>query len=815
MKKNFFVSFFLLSLVNFSSIAEAAPTRPSKLLLNTFTSQCSQVVTNDVAVSLGTLQSLYLIVDELKADKTCAGATQLADAVSRFGSLYGDYRTQNEGVLDKLELERRISLYSIFVTNPLLTPSQVSFIQSQIFSSQTELLNTTAEQIRFSSFSGRVARGANQVVLGLNSFLSTLAQDQNNTCYKNHGAQISSLISNALLVTSAFAAPGASLALATGGVVVSSINNYLENFKYNRTLIDAQDIEMPIALRCVSQVLTDHYCSADSTKSLINDRLQTPSKPQSRYEGITLLSYQLSSLSKWLDEVYAGSEITSQGDLVNREKPILQSEFLKKVKRYTETFGTIRRTTFGNIENKSDRSIAIAKGISVLAYIMDIPSLTPKARNMHDDDTEFENPIFVANSQELMPYNLWSPGTVTTPPICGGTTCTLEAYLSQNNIVLDMDNWTQALANAEKIIQLSMDRVNIDRARTASMDAYSIMVNAKRDLKGEVNPYVGLQKINANADRIIVYLSNLGCKSDPNNCKNSSNKYYPQISNIQQTKLLTSSIIQLIEESTTPRSLSDDLLPLECKKSNKSFDQLNPNDGFENKSYQITSCICKMLKLDERGTNVYFSKIKGMVSYEMEARLANNDLGGGLQDVILTTKNDLLQTILNSYSSSDASITLGELQTGLETAQSTSRDTLDVFFDFFKNEIVNALRNKKITALPKADLCFRLLPYLDESNQRMMGEVYESCVDAKVQTYKDGPKIAFTDFVEKTVSKFFHKTKYVFKDKVDERARFCAYSDFHKSSMLFDEQIKQHQRQQSMELLRRKLANPKNFIRSM
>lgn len=792
--------------LTFQAIADDS-VRPSKLLLSTFSSQCSEVVTNDVGASLGTLQALYGIVEELKNDKDCAGATQLSNAITRYGSLYDDFQTQNSESENKLVLEKKIALYSTLMSNNSLTTDQVSFLNTEIVQSQSDLVNVKAGLSRFQTFSGREARGANQVVLALDSFLSTLSQDQNNACYKKHGAQISSLISNALLVTAAFAAPGASLALAAGGVVVSSIGSYVENFKYNKTLSQAGDIEMPIALRCVSQVLTDQYCSADATKSLINDRLNGTSKPQSRYEGIALLSYQLTSLSKWLDEVYAGSEITSQGDLINREKPILQAEFLKKVKRYIETFGTIKRKTFENIDNQADRSNAIAKSIQGLAYIMDTPSLSPKARSVFDNGGDSENPIFIANSQPLMPFTLWSPGTVTVPPSCDGMPCTLDVYLLQKNVTLDINNWTAALANADKILQATIDRVNIERAKTVSVDAYSIVVNAKRDLKGEVNPYLALKKIIANSDRIMTYLSNLGCKSNPNNCENFSNKYFPQISNIQKTKELTTSVLNLVEEATIPRTIPDEVLPKECR-NDKSFiteGEDNSSDVFEKKSFQITSCISKILKLEERGTDVYFSKIRNMVSYEMEARLANNDLGSGLEDVVNSTKNDLLQSILNSYASSDSSISVDELKTGLETAQNNSKETLTVFFDFFKNDLVDALKNNRLPEGPKADLCFRILPYLDESNQSMMKDVYESCVNAKKSSYKDGPSIVFSNFVQKSEGKGpFRKTKYTFKNNIDERARFCAYSDYHDASLLFDQQIKQRSREDLIKLFSKK-----------
>ncbi|MDO9184265.1 MAG: hypothetical protein Q7U04_17760 [Bacteriovorax sp.] len=799
------ITLLLVSSLVIPIIGNAADSiRPSKLILSTFSSQCSQVVTNEVGGSLGTLQILYGIVEELKNDKDCSGVTQLSNAITRYGHLYDDFQTQSNSSQDKLILEKKISLYSTLVGNPNLSADQLSYLNTEIIQSQANLVSIKSGLTRFQSYSGREARGADEVVHSLDNFLQNLSQDQNSACYKKHGAQISSLVSNALLITASFAAPGASLALAAGSVVVSSIGSYVENFKYNKTLTQASDIEMPIALRCISQALTDQYCNADATKSLINDRLNNSSKPQARYEGISLLSYQLSSLSKWLEEVYAGSEITSQGDLINREKPIQQAEFLKKVKRYIETYGTIKTKVFENIDNDSERSLAIAKAIEGLAIIMDNPSLNPKPKNMYSDSSsDLENPIFLSNSQPLMPFTLWKTGELTIVPPCGQTLCTLEAYLAEKGITLQDSNWSQALINANRILQLTIERINIERAKTISVDAYSIMVNAKRDLKGEVNPYLALKKITDNAERIGKYLTNLGCKSNSENCSGMNNRYFPQISNIEKTKQLTLSVIKLVEESTIPRTLVADIFPIECRndKTLLSLSKDNTTDDFEKKSFQITSCISKILKLEERGTDVYFSKIRNMVSYEMEARLANNDLGNGLENIITSTKEDLLQSILNSYASNNSSLSINDLETGLETAQNSTKETLNVFFDFFKEEVLTAFKNDKIGVSPKADLCFRILPYLNESNQSMMKDVYEACVNAKKISYKDGPSIIFTNFIQKIDSKnLVKKSKYVFKNNINEREKFCAYSDFHSASILYDEQIRMKDREQSIKI---------------
>jgi hypothetical protein len=179
-----------------------------------------------------------------------------------------------------------------------------------------------------------------------------------------------------------------------------------------------------------------------------------------------------------------------------------------------------------------------------------------------------------------------------------------------------------------------------------------------------------------------------------------------------------------------------------------------------------------------------------MVSYEMEVRLANNDLGEGLEDIIYNTKEDLLQSVMNSYASSDSSISIDEFRTGLETVKDNSKRTLEIFYDFFKKNISLALQDQSLAEGPKADLCFRLLPYLNEENQSMMKQVYESCSKVKKSSYKDGPKIEFKHFVEKSIgSGPFKRAKYSFRSNIDEKVKFCSYSNYHDASILFDQQM--------------------------
>ena len=768
--------------------------RPSRLLLSSFANQCPQVVTRNVTATLLNLQSLYSTIEELKKDTNCGGAVAFSAAVSRYTSLYESFETQSSEAHDKVVLEKKIALYTGLLSDPSVQSSQRDYLQTEIVSSQASLVNINSNLSRFQSFSGKEARVADQLVRAADDFLTELQTDQGNACYEKNSAKISSIMSNALLVTAAFASGGTSLALAGGAVIVKSVGKYVGNLKYNKTLGNLQDIEMPTALRCVSQALTDQYCTTHETQELISDRIDAINTNNTGYEGINLLSYQLSPLSSWLEEVYSGSAITSEGDLANREKSEIQSEFLRKTETYLETFGTIKRKFFLTLDNENNLKTAISQNIECIVGLINYPNLNPCATiNM---EMSMENPIFTTYSRSLISYELFEPGLHNVIPLCGAVECTsFTAYVNYYKIPVTINDWDRVIKNASQIVQATKNLVNLERSKMISVDAYSIIVNAKRELKGQPSPMDGLKKIVTNADRISLYLKNLGCKKD-SDCEGQKNHYAAEIRNIQKTKQLTSYIISLVNEGMLPRSIPEEVLPPECAQ-NKAMEKLiESEDILESKGFQITSCISKILKLQERGTVVYFSKIRYMVSYEMEARLLNNDLGDGIVNVINSTKMDLLQSILNSYATTDSSISLGELQISLESAQNNSKETLNAFFDFFKKNVIESLESTKVTQTEKNDLCFRILPYIYSAKESFIKDIYPICEKAQFNTYKNGPVIRFVDYVGVAPKSGFKKAKYTLKNPQDMKKYFCGYRKYNRSNLLIDEQNKQSRKQQ-------------------
>ncbi|WP_372654835.1 hypothetical protein, partial [Halobacteriovorax sp.] len=654
----------------------------SETLLKAYSPLCPSITTGHVQGSLVHAQMMGNVVRELNQNSSCFQAVELERMSSDYSSLYENYMTYSDDRQQRLELEKKIALYTSLASSGALTEEEDLFLTNEILNSQASLINAQAGLGRFGDFRSRYAVGARQVVNSVDGFLGTWSQ--NPQCFQSKVSLISSLLSNSLLATSAFAAPGTSLALSSGAMVVRSLGQFVQHFKENRLLENIDEVQMPAALRCVSKALTDQYCSAIDTEKLVDSYRNDPISDGPQFEGLKLLKNHISELAHWLEEVYAGSAITSEGDLVNREKPILQSELLKKIKRYLQTYGTLRTKVFSEITSDTQRTDAIVIGIDRLVSIMSSPTLTPNPSSWGStsSDSDIENPIFVTRDSSLMPFQLLDP-SITSIPRCDDDNCTLIQYVRKLGIELSLSKWTGAIANSLLVVEDVLGVVNQDRARTISVDAFSVIVGATRDIRGETNALSGLIMISENADRIMKFLTELGCSNQSRGCSRDGSitilhKYYPQIINISKTKKLTESVISLIEETFEPRTLSQDRLPAECRNDTELMTFIF-NDAEEEKSFKITSCITKILKLAERGNNVYFNKIRDMVSYELEARLANDLLDQDLNEIILGTKADLVTTLLNTYSPTNE-INLSELVLGLKSSQNIVKNTAKNFF---------------------------------------------------------------------------------------------------------------------------------------
>lgn len=748
-----------------------AESQVASTLLNAFKGQCPSIVTRHVQGSLYHIESLMNVVAQLKEDSQCFGHSNMVEVLSNYQRIYGEYEVYQSSRNGKDELEHTVAHYTHLLTDPGLSSEDQAMIQANIVLAQSELVTIQSELSRFQTFSSNHALGAAQVLTSVEGILNTMAQSP--ACFEKKGSLLGGLLSQSLLSTAAFAAPGTALALAASGVVVGSITSFLESFKYNQSLSYLDDENLPTALRCVSQALSDQYCDSQESLSLIDLYRDHYNNSSSSLEGIDLLSKEMGHLAHWLQEVYAGSAITSQGDLVNREKPILQAELLEKIIRYIQTYVTIRKRTFNDISNAKEKSEAIAIGISSLVSIMQSPTLTPTPPSpfggMNRGDNSLENPIFVSRDKKLLPFSLFDPALSDIPDCpTGGSTIpkcgTLLDYIRNRGLTLNMSHWDNSLTNALTVVGDTLDQVNIERARTISVDAFSVLVRARSDLRGETNAYDSLIKIHSNAERIATYLE----QKDPI-------RYAPQVSNARKTGVLSLTILNLIKEAYIPRTMPPDSLPEDCRSANQLTMVRNPGDVQEVKSFQITSCITKILKLAERGNDVFFQKIRDMVGYEIEARFLSGEFDDQVSDVVYATRNDLVNSLMDSFNEGDHEVSLEEIYRGIETSIRTTNASYLEFFRFFEKGISRSF-NVGLSTGELNDFCFKILPYLSEGNQDLLKTAFDQCHRVKMQFYRNGPSLAWGDFVEKKKKRgFLGRKKWYYSVKGSKSENFACF----------------------------------------
>lgn len=779
----------------FASKLHASAT-PSELLLNAFSNQCPSVVNRQVQGSLVNVQALGSVVEQFRAESQCFGASSVSPFVGQYNRLYEDYEVYRSTRDDRLALERKMALFTTLLNDPGINAQQIEYLQSEILYAQSDLVNLQSREQRFGELSSRTARGADQTVQAVNQFFG--GWSNNNACFVNRRSLVASLLSNTLLSTAAFAAPATALGLATGGLVVESLNRFLNDFRFNKLVGAVDEAQLPLALSCVTEAMTSQFCQAVETQKLIDVyRRDLPTTINERqFAGLDLLSRHLSRLGVWLQEIYAGSAITSEGDLVNREKPILQAILLEKIKRYVQTYGTIRADLFETIASPNERSSAIAIGISSLVTIMQSPSLNPGA-DMRPQSSEVENPIFISRSRSLLSYQLLDP-SLTTVPNCGnaGFACeSLREYVAFKGIVLTAQNWQTAVNNALDVVNTTLEIVNQERARTISVDAYTVIVAANLDYRGETNPLQGLIKIIDNGERISDYLSAIGCEERPRDCDENgvprfTHRYYPQIINTQRTVELTEQVIFLIEEAYHPRALDLGAWPLDCRSPIEPL--IATQDTIENKSFLVTSCISKILNLAERGNDVYFTKVRAMVSYEMEARFSRGELDQDVSELISATRGDLVQSLQTALNPSNEG-TLAEVYSSLESSKYISRKTLQAFYQLFEKEIEKLFEDPAAPYLQEDQLCLRLVPYLLAigPKEKIGRKIYNRCRLVGLQFYQGGPSVRFDDIITMNQGRGplgGQRNEFHTRAGISEADAYCALRRYQRQNYLLEQQ---------------------------
>lgn len=782
MKKHFL--FVLLSLFSFAAFSAIDP---AELLLSTFSSQCPNVVTfsGSGTILLSNYKSALL---ELKNRDNCTGLSSSVASLANFEKAFTNYELYRSSKLEKENKERLVSKYTLYLAQNQLSLSadEIAFLEETIFTNQAQIIAINSDIIRFESMNQGIEQGSSAFIGSVNELLSIL--DGPNQCLNKTESLYGNLIGTGLSIASLYSGPASSLGLALAGSVSKSVSAYVRDVKYNNILSEVDSALWPNAFRCVSEAMSKSYCDSVQTQNLFNDYLAdevTNKSERTIFAGVDLLNYTIRGLDEWLIQVFAGSPITSQGDLSDRSKPKLQAELLGHIIDYMQAYKNIKNEEFQTINDPSLISNAVYSAFVGLSYIIKNPSsLTPatgEGQCYEGCSSHVQNPIFTARSQTLLLFQMFGLNEIPNDCRIDGQDAyctTLKMYLDQKGIKLNLENWGQAYLNAQSIVSDTLKNVNNIRAKTVSFDPVGLFVLANRKFSNKSNAKEGLEAVIENGEDAYKYIEEVACRDEPEFCEDGQvtwqNSYSLSLEDINQTIDLTKSVLELVREASNPRSITDVELPAKCQISRDIDIFVSIDNERKEKAFILSSCITDLLELAERGNDIFFSKVRRMVAIELETRLIQGDMSTPVEDVLRATRDDLVERLTTSLTQS-SNVSIGQILTGLDSNKDITVKTMRSFRDVFSKYIIKAL-NSDNSPRVKAELCFRTLPFLDSSKEshKFAADIYEMCSGQNINDGNGSRILKWNDYIKK--EKRGLKVEYKFLKPKDDQ--ICVLDNF-------------------------------------
>lgn len=753
--------FGVLATMLFSAPTKAA-VDPAELLLNSYRSQCPNVV-SFTGNSQALLTSFKNILNELKDREQCYGVSGGLSSLTNFENAYTNYELYRDNKISKEQKEKLIADYTMFLSqNQInLSASQISYLEQEIFNNQTSIVALDSEIVRFEHMGQGIEQGASDFLNSFDDLLGSI--NGSNQCLDKSKSMYSALLGNGLSMASLFASPANSLYMSMAGSVIKSIASFSQDAKYTKLANEADSILWPEAIRCVSEAMTKNYCGAVQTQNLYNNYLYGQSGDRTIFEGVDLINYYLLGLDEWLVQVRAGSPSTSQGDLTDREKPIAQAELVGKIDRFLQAYKRVKDEELNILSDQNSIANAIYGAMVGIMNIMNNPkNLTPATAEQSscfgsDCHSSVQNPIFSARTKTQLLFELIGFREVPKECISAGTQVVCQKlidYVQQKGIKFSRNDWENAYANAMVIVAETLRLVNIQRARAVSFDPVGLFVQARRQFHNKPNAIEGLKEILRSGKRIKEYITDIACEEEPDFCDdgvpNWINSYSLQIEDVEETINLTTEVTKLIIEAANPRSITDVELPASCRSSQDAPVSFTLDSDRKEKAFILSTCISNLLQLSERGNDIYFNKIRNMVSMELQIKIAKGDFDERMEDVLRATRDDLIDRLTRTYSD-NSSASVGQIMTGLDSSKDITRKTMGMFFKVFGDRMEKTIAKGGNSARVQSELCFRVLPFLDESkdSRKFIHKIYKKCKGKTLQEYKDGPMLRWNDFVEK------------------------------------------------------------------
>lgn len=632
--------------------------------------------------ALSQAQSLTDVMRSVQNDPDCVtvsgSISQLSSLSGRIAKLqFGDQRQ----ILGLKQQEQEL-LLQLSAVDP--NGLDASMIKTQLRSVKLELAQLTGYRQFDTIHDTEVADTMSALVSNTNAFLQQAIA--NNSCIVKHPSLLPGIASLTGTVAAAAYTSGISLGIMAGVDLLAITLENVRHWRVQRRINKSSESLVSSAYQCVLESLSNQWCSAEDALSIVRTKgAARPeiSKDHPLLHGMRLLDRDLPVVLRWLDQVRAGADATSQA-MADRQTKALEREKMVRTTR-AQGMGIIEenRILFELIHSdspsKNDRDRWIIEKNTVRDLLAKI-----NGGNGFMSGPQITHPMLEVYAQDYAPYFLLGLTLQQAPKFVAGGSAIIkpidqfDPFVEWQGIVGQPFRPDLNIVRAQLLlwVQNAQDRVNNELSIVLNPDPLEILNKAAAKDQHGFAPYDSLGALAA-------FL------------KDQAPKSYVVGSH---KRLYLDTIARVEDIAASIRTIVEPVTPL----------PEDPNDPGHPKN--ILGRIYKQAALDF-GTVLLENRLETSIRLALTELLTSGTSGLDSETAAKLLASDDVLRELKRYAGTDD---LNLIARDIEKSQALTVTTFSSFIDLFGKGISKNLKHYKKTGgtvqlKEQAEMCLKLL----------------------------------------------------------------------------------------------------------
>ncbi len=589
-------------------------------------------------------QALISILEELKEHEHCKPYRNTLVAIQNLheqvalllkDESYSEYRLAEE----KLQ-ELTLALSGVPSGSPLETALSEALVLTQVDLAQKRAAKNSSQD---SQERDRFARSTLQFATYMQSILEQT--DGLAGCLHSSPGAAVQLGTNLLAIGGSFISPIYGAGAAVVGQLINVGVDFVRSLGTDEKIWNLHSAQMPIALSCGLESMTELYCNANDAFELLELQSKSYSSPGANpapiWRGLDLLGRRLPVLNQWLLSVKNGVTPTDPTE-ANRQNAVW-----KKVQQLEN----ITRVIHGNISQSQKFYEAAAADASVQRDIL-FKAIRDNAYYLvySGSDEKHGSTPFLDKSSDPMMYACWlSLGVNTLCPIKEQIhTGNLEGYIRDKLLSDPRTSMAGLFSNWEGVFDSVKNQVDIEFAQTITSDPLKLIAAAKQAPADNVSPREALKMTQA-------FLQEMKTRTR---------------SNPQLTEILDSTIA-LISNALT---IIDD-------------------DSGSSSVVQRITTILNLFEL-KKGLQFFNERISSFIQWDLQEKIARGELPSDAADILKSAGADIRARLTASGVRN-----LDRVSLDLNKSRSLMERNIGSFREFFTHSFAESIEALSAAAL--------------------------------------------------------------------------------------------------------------------